>query len=120
MTLAGRVVKESQRFLDWLDGQHYLTAGEVPREGGKTDLAVFRSSTSTWYVNPSSGTGWYSFAFGTSGDVPTPADFDGDGKVDIAIWRTHTWLIRQSATATTRTEYWGTSGDIPVPAYYRR
>ncbi|MEP6849434.1 MAG: hypothetical protein ABI999_11305, partial [Acidobacteriota bacterium] len=56
-------------------------------------------------------------------------DYDGDGKVDIAVWRptdspTGTlghWYIRKSGSSgALRDENWGTTGDIPVPANYRR
>ena len=53
-------------------------------------------------------------------------DYDGDGKVDIAVWRDGNgdWYIRQSSrigqSDELRQVHWGQSGDIPVPAFYRR
>jgi hypothetical protein len=29
----------------------------------------------------------YTWQWGTSGDVPVPADFTGDRRADLAIWR---------------------------------
>jgi Calx-beta domain-containing protein/VCBS repeat protein/WD40 repeat protein len=47
--------------------------------------------------------------------VRRPADFNGDGRADIAVFRpsTGTWYLRGIATV-----QFGTSGDIPVPADY--
>ena len=37
---------------------------------GKTDGAVYRSTSGTWYVRPSSGATQWNVVFGASGDVP--------------------------------------------------
>jgi hypothetical protein len=50
------------------------------------------------------------------------ADFDGDGKTDVAVWRRNTaqWFIRRSSDASVQTVVIGAPqlGDIPVPADY--
>jgi hypothetical protein len=38
-------------------------------------------------------------SLGTATDVPTPADFDGDGKADLAVFRPSEgrWYIKKSS-----------------------
>ena len=54
--------------------------------------------------------------WGVSSDILQPADYDGDGKADIAVFRNGTWYIRQSGTVTLRVVQFGLPGDIPVTA----
>ena len=48
-----------------------------------------------WYILYSATPTWAAIPWGGPGDVSTPADFDGDGKADIAFFRpsTGTWYI---------------------------
>ncbi|QDV38418.1 glutaminyl-peptide cyclotransferase [Tautonia plasticadhaerens] len=62
---------------------------------GVTDLATFRASSdlvpgaAQWFVRPSSGAPGFSVVFGAAGgsDLPAPADYDGDGRADLATFR---------------------------------
>jgi hypothetical protein len=77
---------------------------------GRTDLAVFRPSTSTWYVRNVATVQW-----GAPGDIPVASDYNGDGVTDVAVYRPSTgqWWVRNQFTVT-----WGLSSDLPVPGDY--
>jgi hypothetical protein len=85
---------------------------------GKTDFAIYRPLTFTFWVNKSSDGSTYSVTLGSSGDIPAPADYDGDGKTDIAVWRPSTgvWYIFSSSIQSYSYPTFGTSGDKPAPA----
>ena len=55
--------------------------------------------------------------FGAATDLPAPADFDGDGATDIAVFRDGTWYILASGGTYTVLPF-GKVGDIPVPRGY--
>jgi len=89
---------------------------------GRADVAVFRPSTGTWFIIPSSNPSvpivkqW-----GTQGDIPVPGDYDGDGKTDFAVFRpsSGTWFIIPSRNPSSPiVKQWAANGDIPVPADY--
>ena len=52
--------------------------------------------------------------------MPVPADYDGDGRADIASWTPSNgyWHVILSSTGQTVTQQWGMQGDQPVPADY--
>ncbi len=51
----------------------------------------------------------------TLGDFFASADYDGDGRFDIAVFRAGVWYIIESSTGNYRSEFWGKSGDVPAP-----
>jgi peptidoglycan/xylan/chitin deacetylase (PgdA/CDA1 family) len=85
---------------------------------GKSDVAVFRPSTSIWYLNQSSE-GIVSKQWGDPTDIPVPGDYDGDGKTDVAVFRPSTkmWYLNQSSEGIV-SKQWGDPTDIPVPGDY--
>ena len=96
---------------------------------GKADIAVFRPSNSSWYINASAtGESSSEIRWGIPSDVLVPGDYDGDKRTDIAVWRPQNgvWYIQQSGDRSVLFVRWGmvtmhpTGGlaDIPVPADY--
>ncbi|HYN93643.1 MAG TPA: hypothetical protein VES42_07320, partial [Pilimelia sp.] len=74
---------------------------------GRTDIAVYRPSTGTWYVRGADG-----FRYGVPGDVPVVGDFTGDAKADLTVFRPSTgdWHVRGLGVFR-----YGVRGDVPVP-----
>ncbi len=88
-----------------------------------SEVAVFRPSNGTWYIGKDLNDPAHNFVavpWGASGDIPAPADYDGDGKSDIAVFRPSTgiWYIRNIGDNSSWALPWGVSGDKPVPGDY--
>ncbi|HEY0544331.1 MAG TPA: FG-GAP-like repeat-containing protein [Pyrinomonadaceae bacterium] len=84
---------------------------------GRTDAAVFRPSTGTWYVLQSSNNQLYAVQFGTADDKAVPADYDGDGRADVAVYRAGIWYALRTQQGFSAMQF-GIDSDLPVPADY--
>jgi hypothetical protein len=89
--------------------EHLIRGATPPGDysgAGRSDVAVWRPSTGTWWVRGIETVPW-----GASGDIPVPGDYNGDGRTDLAVWRpsTGTWWVRGVETVT-----WGKRGDVPA------
>jgi hypothetical protein len=87
----------------------------------RSDISVYQSisgGTSQWWIQQSSNSIMRTIGWGLQTDIPTPADFDGDNKTDIAIVRPSDgdWYVLRSSTLTIQGIHWGTNGDFPIPA----
>src|SRR6185369_9985079 len=77
---------------------------------GRADVAVYRRQTGQWFILQSGASGavtqltWGAPASSGLGDIDVPADYDGDGVTDVAVYRQATgeWFIRQSFDNTLR------------------
>lgn len=108
---------------------------------GVTDIAIYRGATasgsqSNWWIRRSTvgltTTGNdLVVPFGTAGatpasmfDVPIPGDYDGDGRFDIAVYRTgfapdNTYIVRRSSdNVVTFTNFGNFQTDYVVPGDY--
>ncbi len=82
---------------------------------GKSDIAVFRPTDGVWHSLDSFNGNYTPVQFGLSGDKLAPADYDGDGKADRAVFRNGVWYIFQSSNNQVRYAQWGSAGDLPRP-----
>jgi uncharacterized delta-60 repeat protein len=83
----------------------------------RADISVFRPSTGSWYINNST-TGFSAVQFGANGDRIVPGDYDGDGRIDVAVFRNGDWYQLRSSDGSFYAAAFGQAGDIPVAADY--
>ena len=107
---------------------YFGQAGDIPVPGHYSpdlvaDVAVFRPSNGVWYfikrkfINPSHpGDISEAVQFGQAGDKPVPADYDGDGVLDVAVFRPSTgvWYVRRSSDNEVQSFQWGIAEDVPT------
>jgi len=95
-------------------------AGTLDFDGdARTDFGLSRGHNFNleWWISFNTG-GYMAAQWGTVNDEIAPADYDGDGKTDIAIWRpgpsnVAAFYILQSQTNTLKVELFGQNGDDP-------
>jgi uncharacterized protein (DUF2141 family) len=97
-------------------GATTIRAGDMDG-GGNADVAYYtlNGNNVTIETNPVRAV-----HFGVSNDRYVMADFDGDGKGELALWRNSDgmwWWIR-SSDGVVNAAKWGINGDTPVPADY--
>ena len=92
---------------------------------GSTDWAVIRNvgggpnGQIRWFYNLNAGGDTVALDWGLGNDFFVPADFDGDGSDDVAIWRPGAaeeaaFYILNSSDSTVRVEAFGQTGDDPT------
>jgi hypothetical protein len=117
----------SGAFADWGSATSIPVPGDYDGDG-KCDLATVEGSDffglNSWYVLLASTnfkTGLIIQGMGGPNTTPVPNDYDGDGKVDAAVYDplTSTFTVRTARDSVdSGSKQWGIVGDIPVPADY--
>jgi uncharacterized delta-60 repeat protein len=91
---------------------------------GKADPAVYRAAQTTggqsfFYYRPSAqpGVNFVLIRWGTNGDEAVRGDFDGDGKMNAAVFRpgNQNWYIRNSSNGDAQVVTFGATTDKRVP-----
>ena len=82
---------------------------------GRSEVSTFRPSDGTWNAVLTSNGANFSTNWGLGTDKIAPADFDGDNKTDLAVYRDGVWWILNSFSGTVTNVQFGLIGDIPVP-----
>src|SRR5205085_9766113 len=83
---------------------------------GGSDIAIWRPSTGVWWVTTGEGSGYRATHFGdaAAGDVIVPGNYDGDKKIDYAVYRNGDWYVMNSTNGAVNVERFGLSTDKPV------
>jgi hypothetical protein len=81
---------------------------------------VYRPSTGVWYRILSSDGSFLANQWGLPGDVPVPAEYDRDGKMNVAVWRPSNgyWYILNPDFTSMHYYILGNPTDIPLPGKF--
>ena len=82
----------------------------------KADISIYRPDTGTWWVLNSSDGSYTTTNWGISSDKIVPADYDGDGRFDKAVYRDGTWYVLRTSTGGYTINNFGIANDQPVPS----
>jgi Divergent InlB B-repeat domain/FG-GAP-like repeat len=106
-----------------MNGSRSCMAAFNDQPSQQVRIGIFRPNIGGWYLDNGNGA-WDGcgidgcVAFGSSGDIPVPRDYDGDGEIDVAVYRDGYWYILRSSDGTAMATGWGLAQDVPVPADY--
>lgn len=99
-----------------------ITAAAAQKgESAVPDLALYNPAKAVWYTNSADDCAFTASRWGVVADRPVPADYDGDGEFDMAVWRAEsgTWSIKRSSDAKAQIIRINSATDLtdePVPA----
>ena len=60
---------------------------------------------------------FFNYFNNNASDIPAPANYDGDGRTDAAVFRDGTWYLLQS-TSDLKSIQFGVNNDIPIPSAF--
>ncbi|HJS52016.1 MAG TPA: VCBS repeat-containing protein [Pyrinomonadaceae bacterium] len=88
---------------------------------GRADYYIWGILDSTWYIRTENDTNFvHPFGDIAIPEFPSPGDYDGDGKGEMAVFNDSTgvWTLRESSTGAVVTKVFGQLFDIPVARDY--
>ncbi len=123
--------KAAKTFFQWGRPTDVLVPADYDGDS-RTDFSVWRPENGVWYIHQSGDESVLLVRWGTTTmhptgglpDVPVPADYDGDGRMDLGVWRPDTgewWVLTASNDYDQNSPIvfrWGKLGDVPVQADY--